>query len=36
MNNLYLVFKMDIKESFRSKWFLLYTIIFGGIVALFL
>lgn len=35
MNNLYLVFKMDIKESFRSKWFLLYTIIFGGIVALF-
>jgi len=35
MKNLYLVFKTDINESLRSKWFLVYTLVFGGIVALF-
>lgn len=33
--NLYLIISIDIKESLRSKWFLLYSLIFGGIVALF-
>ncbi len=33
--NLFLIFSIDIKESLRSKWFLSYSLIFGGIVALF-
>lgn len=33
--NLYLIFSIDIKESLRSKWFLSYSLVFGGIVALF-
>ncbi len=28
--------KLDILESFKTKWFLIYTIVFGGTVALFL
>lgn len=36
MKNLLLVMKLDILESFKTKWFLIYTIVFGGIVALFL
>jgi ABC-2 type transport system permease protein len=36
MKNLLLVMKLDILESFKTKWFLVYTIVFGGIVALFL
>lgn len=35
MKNLYLIFKTDINESLRSKWFLVYSLIFGGIIALF-
>lgn len=35
MKSLYLVFKTDLNETLRSKWFLLYTLIFGGIIALF-
>jgi ABC-2 type transport system permease protein len=35
MKNLFLIFTTDIKESLRSKWFLSYSLIFGGIVALF-
>ncbi len=35
MKNLILVFSTDIKESLRSKWFLFYTLVFGGIIALF-
>ena len=35
MKNLLLVAKLDIKESLRSKWFYVYTIIFGGLMALF-
>ncbi|MDD2639663.1 MAG: ABC transporter permease subunit [Arcobacteraceae bacterium] len=33
--NLFLIFSIDIKESLRSKWFLSYSLVFGGIVALF-
>lgn len=36
MKNLLLIMKLDILESFKTKWFLIYTIVFGGIVALFL
>jgi len=33
--NLLLIAKLDIKESFRSRWFLVYLLIFGGLMALF-
>jgi len=33
--NLLLVAKVDIKESLRSKWFYVYSIVFGGLMALF-
>jgi ABC-2 type transport system permease protein len=36
MKNLLLIMKLDILESFKTKWFLIYTIVFGGTVALFL
>jgi ABC-2 type transport system permease protein len=35
MRNLTLVAKLDIKESLRSKWFFVYLIVFGGLMALF-
>ena len=35
MKNLYLIAYLDIKESLRSKWFYIYTLIFGGLMALF-
>jgi len=35
MKNMFLVAKVDIKESMRSKWFYVYTIVFGGLMALF-
>ncbi len=35
MKNLSLVAKLDIRESTRSKWFLVYLLIFGGLMALF-
>lgn len=35
MNNLLLVAFLDLKESIRSKWFLVYSIVFGGLIALF-
>ncbi len=35
MRNLFLVFKTDINEALRSKWFLVYSLVFGGIIALF-
>lgn len=35
MKNLLLVFKTDISEALRSRWFLVYTLVFGGIIALF-
>lgn len=36
MTNLLLIAKYDIKESLRSKWFLLYVLIFGALIAFFL
>lgn len=35
MTNLFLIAKYDIKESLRSKWFLLYLLIFGALIAFF-
>ena len=35
MKNLWLITTIDIKESLRSRWFLLYSLVFGGIIALF-
>ncbi len=35
MKNLLLIAKLDIRESMRSKWFFVYLIIFGGLMALF-
>ncbi len=35
MKNLLLVAYLDIKESLRSKWFYVYALIFGGLMALF-
>jgi ABC-2 type transport system permease protein len=35
MKNLLLIFSVDVKEALRSKWFFVYALVFGGIVALF-
>jgi len=35
MKNLLLVAYLDIRESLRSKWFYLYAIVFGGLMAIF-
>ncbi|SMC08586.1 ABC transporter permease [Nitratiruptor tergarcus] len=35
MKNLFLIAKLDIKESTRSKWFFVYLLVFGGLMALF-
>jgi len=35
VKNLLLVAKLDIKESIKSKWFFIYSIVFGGLMALF-
>lgn len=35
MKNLFLVAYLDIKESLRSKWFYMYALVFGGMMALF-
>jgi ABC-2 type transport system permease protein len=35
MNVLWLVAKLDIKESIRAKWFYVYSFVFGGLIALF-
>ncbi len=34
MKQLWLTAKLDIVESLRSRWFLIYSLVFGGIVAL--
>lgn len=34
-NNLFLIAYLDLKESFRAKWFLVYSVVFGGLIALF-
>ena len=35
MNSLSLIAYLDLKESIRARWFLIYSLVFGGIVALF-
>ena len=35
MKNLMLVAYLDVKESLRSKWFYVYSLVFGGLMALF-
>ncbi len=35
MGNLLLIAYLDIKESLRSKWFYVYTFVFGGLMGLF-
>ncbi|WP_458701014.1 ABC transporter permease [Sulfurospirillum sp. 1307] len=35
MKNLLLVAYLDVKESLRSKWFYVYALVFGGLMALF-
>jgi len=35
MKNLMLVAYLDVKESLRSKWFYVYSVVFGGLMALF-
>jgi ABC-2 type transport system permease protein len=34
MKNLWLTAKLDVVESLRARWFMIYTLVFGGIVAL--
>ena len=34
MKQLWLTAKLDIVESLRARWFQVYTLVFGGIVAL--
>jgi len=36
MNDFYLALKTDVNESIRSKWFIVYSLIFGGIIVLLL
>jgi len=33
--NLFLVAYLDLKESIRAKWFIIYALVFGGLIALF-
>jgi ABC-2 type transport system permease protein len=35
METLWLVAKLDIKEFIRAKWFYVYSLVFGGLIALF-
>ena len=35
MKNLRLIAFLDLKESIRAKWFLIYSLVFGGLIALF-
>jgi len=35
MKNLLLISYLDVKESLRSKWFYVYALVFGGLMALF-
>ncbi|MDP2199822.1 MAG: ABC transporter permease subunit [Sulfurimicrobium sp.] len=34
MKNLWLTSKLDVVESLRARWFLIYSLVFGGIVAM--
>ena len=33
--NLFLIAYLDLKESLRAKWFIIYSVVFGGLIALF-
>ena len=35
LTNLKLIALLDLKESIRAKWFLVYSLVFGGLIALF-
>ena len=35
MKNLMLIAYLDLKESIRAKWFVVYSLIFGGMIAIF-
>ena len=35
MKNFLLIAYLDLKESIRAKWFLIYSLVFGGMIALF-
>jgi ABC-2 type transport system permease protein len=35
MKNLWLIAYLDLKESIRAKWFVVYSLVFGGLIALF-
>jgi ABC-2 type transport system permease protein len=35
MKNLWLIAYLDLKESIRARWFLVYALVFGGLIALF-
>ena len=35
MENLLLIAFLDVKESVRARWFVVYTLVFGGLIALF-
>lgn len=35
MRNLSLIAYLDLKESIRAKWFIIYSLVFGGMIALF-
>ncbi len=35
MKNLLLIAYLDLKESSRAKWFVIYSLVFGGLIALF-
>ncbi|MDD3462602.1 MAG: ABC transporter permease subunit [Sulfurospirillaceae bacterium] len=35
MKNLMLIAYLDLKESIRARWFLVYSLVFGGLIALF-
>ena len=35
ISNLFLIAYLDLKESIRAKWFIVYALVFGGLIALF-
>jgi ABC-2 type transport system permease protein len=35
LKNLFLIAYLDLKESIRAKWFTIYSLVFGGLIALF-
>ncbi len=35
MKNLLLIVYLDLKESIRAQWFIIYSLVFGGLIALF-